>query len=241
MPATKDQLFSEVENTGGASDFTWTGRNVASGGRWVYAIFIGDGPAARQPDSITGSTLGAFDHVVTALNTPQEVMVSVWRKWSSGALTAEVLTQVDPVTASYNRRYFLFLTVQGSESSATGNSAASAAGASGGDPSISVTPSAADSYLFAALNYREGGAGDQAVTGGATSEYAAATGSFAFSAQAASRASTGTGSHSIAWAGDDATGNWQAAIFEVPAAAGAGGGDLSALIGEPITGSSVLN
>lgn len=238
MPATKDQLFSEVENTGGASDFVWAGRDVNSGGRWVYAIFMGDGSAARQPDSITGSSLSAFDHVVTALNSVQEVVVSVWRKWSSGALTAEVLTQVDPVAAQYNRRHFLFLTVQGSDSSGAGASAVSSTTASGGDPSISVNPEAADSYLFAGLNYREGGAGDQAPTGGAVSEYDSGAGGFGFGAQAASKASTGTGSHSIAFAGDDVTGNWQMATFEVKAAVVA---ELNVLIGEPISGYSGLN
>jgi hypothetical protein len=226
MAATKDALFSQVDTTGGGSNFVWTGRDVAAGGRWVYAVFMGDGAAARVISSLTSPNLSWSRHR-SAINSVNEIVVDIWKAWASGALTGEVITQTDGSGASFNRRYFLFLTVQGSdEATGIGASAASSTTASGGDPSISVTPEAADSYLFAGLCYREGGSGDQAPTGGATSEYDSGGVGFAFAAQAASKASTGTGSHSIAFAGDDVTGNWQMAIVEIKAAAPVGGGAL---------------
>lgn len=231
MAATKDSGFpinaaftTSTTTTYSSSSFTTPGTD-----RMVVAVFMANGPTVVTADSVTSASL-TWTKRVTAIDTGANFIVEIFTAPAASAVTGEVAAINWSGSHAFNRGAFIIFSVQGADTSSIGDTTVSAAGASGGDPSIALDATAADSYLIAGLSYRSSGS-DTAVDGSTTSEYDAGTGGgFGFSQQAGSRASTGASSHTLGWTGDDVFGAWQAGAIEIKAAAG-GGTAVKDLIG----------
>jgi hypothetical protein len=218
MPAARDAIFSERDLTGNAAaSFVCTGRNIAAS-RMVKFWFLGNGGTATALTSVASPNL-TWTRAVQAVDAGNNNRAECWTAWCASALTAEVITVTG--AGSYNRRSYVTITVSGSDSSGVGNTATDIDGTPA-DPAISISATAADSYLSAGLVAR-GSGGDQTVDGNTTSEYSSGSfAGFSFQERVYSRTSTGIGGHTLASTGDDPL-NWLMAGIEIKAAGGGGG------------------
>lgn len=240
MSITKDGSFpvsaritTQVVNSQTFPAFTTPGTN-----RMVVAIFMGNGPTAVSANTFTSPNL-TWTKRATALGTGTNNIAEIFTAWAPSVVTGEVATITWTGSNAYDRSSYVIFSLAGSSSSGVGATAASPAGATDGDPSLAIVATAAGSYLLGGLVYRSSGS-DTAPDGNTTSEYnAGGGGGFGFNERVGSRISSGASSHTIGFTGDDAFGAWQMAAIEILEAVVAS--DLNALIGEPITGSSVLN
>lgn len=205
MAVTKDAGFPvTARNTSGSAvpGYTWPSFTTPGTNRFIVAMFLGNAPAATALASFTSANLTWAQRlaVVTANNNWR---VEIWTAFATSVVTTEVLSSafVGAVNVAYNRYSLLIWSFDGSDATGNGNTASSITMT--GDPSIAVTATAAGSYIVAGFPYRSAGA-DTAVDGNTADEYSAGGGGgFGFNERAGSRTSSGAGSLTLGWTGDD--------------------------------------
>jgi hypothetical protein len=213
MAATRDAVFGEEDLTGNANgDFVCTGRDIASGRLCVF-FFLANGSTATALTSVTSPNL-TWERKVNAVHADNNYRIEIWRAWASSALTGEVITTDGG--GSYNRRWFVLVTVDGSdENGAEGTATAEDFDGSPADPTLSVDADTG-SLVLAGLVGR--GQGDTTEDGNTTQEYSSGSwASFAFGGRVWSRAGQG-GATQLGSTGSDPL-NWNMAGIEIEAAA----------------------
>jgi hypothetical protein len=236
VSATKDAGFpvTQRDTSANAGGFTWPAFTTPGASRMCVAIFMGNGPTANALATLTSPNL-TWTLKVAVVTGANDYRCEIWTAWAATAVTGEVITTTVSPNNGYNRRSFVVFSVAGSTSTGVGNSASNAAVTT--NPSLAISASDAGAFLIAAVPYRSSG-NDIAVDGNTTDEYSGGGGGgFGFNERAGSRASASGGSITLAWAGGDPP-------FETCCIAGVEITGLptviSALVGEPITGSSLI-
>jgi hypothetical protein len=218
---------SARDTTTNATDVTWPQFTTPGTNRFVVAIFLGNGSGTNSISTMTSANLTWTKAVGrtngdTADSAFGNYRGDIWWAWAASVVTNE---QIDTAFAgsniAYDRQSTIILSFAGSDSSGAGNSASDAAPA--GDPDLSVTATAADSYIVVGTVYRASG-GTQTISAPSTELYLGGTdGGFGFIERLGKNTSSGAGAVSVAWTGDDPFSGGTIVGFEIKTAAGGGG------------------
>jgi hypothetical protein len=203
MAVTKDTGFpvSTFSTADGTSSLAWTAFTTPGTNRILVAMLSGDGAGANAVNSLTSPNL-TWTNRLSVIDAANNWRVEIWTAFASSVVTNEVITSTHIVSGvAYTRRSAIVFSCDGSGASGVGNIASN--NNASGDPTLAVTATAAGSLVFVGFPYRSSG-GDTGVDGNTTSEYDQGSGGgFGFNQRAGSRASTGTGSLTLGWIGDD--------------------------------------
>lgn len=218
MAVTKDAGFPvTLRDTATSTDAPWPTFTTPGTNRMVVAMMLLNGPTANAVSSFTSPNL-TWANAVAVVDSGNNWRVEIWTAFAASVVTNEQIDSTYTGSPFYARQSLIIWSFDGSDASGVGNVDSST---TANDGDVSITATAAGSYLVAGLPYRSAG-GDIAPLTDSTSEYDAGLGGgFAFNERACSRTSSGAGALTVGFTTSEIFQSAAIAGVEIKAAAAA--------------------